>query len=433
MRNLFKFLITSAFVFFSLFFYSASYAVTTTPSTKSSTTTEGKGVLVASIDIENAKIVFQDGKTFKISFTMKNGEGTQTGVKYGVKLFSDDKNQSLVDEKVYDESLTLTPNSSISREITYTPPANLSGNFVLILNSKNTSNFPFAFSVLGKIKITASIKGVQIMPETCFLELDGDKNAKHYPVTQILEISEDQSIRLTCTVINNDSKPYSLKPLFNTKYSGSYGENAPQSGGDDKEVTFAKGEKKSITVALPKGDIAKSYNLKVSLTDGIYNSNEVSLEYLIKGLSATIQNVSLDKNFYKAGEKAELSIIWFGSGFEDYLSPGVSVTTSILNNKGWECSPQKTEEIVKDMTNPVTKLTVDIKNRCEDPHLKIALTDKNGTVLDQKEFTFKSSMKEDEKSLSMLSTKSAIMIVIGLIIIAALGVYLSKKKKINNI
>lgn len=425
--NLSKSFFASLFIFLSLFLYTVSDAA----QASQNDLPKVEGVLVASVDIKNAKIVFQDGKTFKISFTLKNGEGLQTEVKYGVKLFSDEKNPYLADEKVYDESLTLHPNTTISREVTYTPPSGLSGSYVILLDSKNESGFPFANFVIGKVKLTASTKGVKILPESCYLKIVEDKNTKQYAVTENVEINSDESLSLTCTALNDSALSLSVNPFFDTRYFGSYGEHAPQTAPENETITFAKGEKKTFSIMLPKGDIAKNYNLKVSLSDGENVSNAVSVNYIIRGLSATIQQISLDKDYYRTSENAELSLVWFGSGMAPGTGSNVSLTTSITNKKGRECIDPNTQTIVRDISSPVNKISFPIKSTCEDPLVKVALSDNSGNVLDQKEFTFK-TIKIPKSYGETQGRKYIIPIIIALVVIAGVSIYIKRKKKINS-
>ena len=427
--NLFKSSILGSLVFLSLFFYTVSNAA---PKSED-TLPIAKGVLVASVDIKNAKIVFQDGKNFKISFTIANGEGIQAGVKYGIKLFPDGTNPYLADEKVYDESLTLQPNSSVSREVTYTPPTNLSGSYIILLESKNESGFPFGNFVVGTIKLTASTKGVQILPGSCTVKISTDKDGKQYAITKTIEINPEESLSLTCTAINNSPTPVSVNPIFDTKYSSSYGEHAPQTPVDNEVIKFEKNQKRNFTINLPKGDIAKPYNLKVTLSDGENISNEVSVNYIIRGLSATIQQVSLDKDYYRVGEKAELSLVWFGSGMGDGTGSNVSLNTSITNKKGRECIEPNTQIIVRDISNPANKLSFPVKTTCEDPLVKVVISDREGNVLDQKEFQFKTLKIPKSNVSNALNHKYIIPGVIALIIIAGIGIYMNRKKKINSV
>lgn len=428
--NIFKFSLSSFIIILCVFF--SQFVSAATEKVSQPVVNKAPGVLVASVNIKNAKIVFQDGKSFKISFTLTNGEGIQTGVKYGVKLFTDDKNQSLVDEKVYDETLSLNENSSVSREFTYTPPAILNGNFVILLESKNESNFPFASYVVGKIKLTSSIKWVQLEPDTCYTQISGDKINKHYSTFELPEISSDQSLNINCVAINNSDDAISVTPTFDTRYSGSFGQYAPQSDVAQNLISFKKGEKKNISIEVPKGDMPKPYSVKLSLTDGEKSSNAISFGYIIKGISATIQKASLDKDYYKTGESAELSLVWFSAGLFNNKPPKIIVDTTIENSRGWQCADANRQTISKDPSKPVDKIILAIKNTCDDPHVKISLTGQDGKVLDQKEFAFKTSKPRTNETGTVNKKYLAVSIAV-LIIIAGFGIYTSRKKKINNV
>lgn len=91
-----------------------------------------EAILLATVNIESPKIISQERDIIKISFNLSNREGLQTGVKYGVKLLKEVKNgdkviKYVVNEKIYDESLTLNPNTKTPVEITYEAPTYLSG------------------------------------------------------------------------------------------------------------------------------------------------------------------------------------------------------------------------------------------------------------------------------------------------------------------
>ena len=84
--HLFKFkssLIVLALVI-SIIFSSVSYDLES-PASKPSADIVSKGsTIVADVNIDNYKITSQNKNTFVIGFTLSNGAGLQTGIKYGV-------------------------------------------------------------------------------------------------------------------------------------------------------------------------------------------------------------------------------------------------------------------------------------------------------------------------------------------------------------
>jgi hypothetical protein len=127
-----------------------------------------KAVLVSTVNIQDTKIKEQVNNIFQISFNISNKQGLQSGVKYGVQLVSGDNNQTVVDEKIYDEVLTVAPNTTINKSIVYSAPENISGNYRLLVIVTNSSGFPFGVTSAGKVTLSASSKAVYISPESCF-------------------------------------------------------------------------------------------------------------------------------------------------------------------------------------------------------------------------------------------------------------------------
>jgi hypothetical protein len=91
-----------------------------------------------------------------------------------------------------------------------------------------------------------------------------------------------------------------------------------------------------------------------------------------------------------------------------------------------------TQDVVKEKNEPVNKISIPIKNTCDDPHIKISISDAGGTVLDQKEFTFKTN-KAKNKTTSIVNNKYVIGSIIVFVLIAIFGLYMNRKKKINSV
>lgn len=434
--NLFKFSLLGLFLSLSLILPSATFAATPVPEVKTTTNTqsETKSTLVATVNIEDARIMSQDGNTFNIAFTLTNKEGLQTGVKYGVQLVADGA-KYISDEKVYDESITLNENSNVKKEIIYIAPSYLSGSYTLYLVSNNESSFPFGVASLGKAKLTATTKSLQIMNDSCYLQVKEEKAQTHYTLVQSVDIAPYETLKLTCTAINNTAATLSMVPYFETRYFSSFGKIATQNGGDYSAISFAKGEKKSFTISLPKGSIPQFYNMKVSLMNSTLSSNSVTAHYVVRGVSASVQKLSLDKDSYDIGDKGELAIIWQASsgnftrsGVKSSTIPVVNLKAVITNKSGKECADPIKEVLKRDFRDPQTKISFDIQSKCTDPKVSTTLTDDQDNVLDQKEFTFQSASGHEAKPMT---TKSIIIIAAALLAVLGLGIYM-KKKSLNN-
>lgn len=275
--KLFKSFLFSFFVISLIFSFNAVSALD-----EVKTRAEPSQIPLAEVNITNTKITSNDKNIYNISFTLTNGKGMQTGVKYGVSLYSlNEKGEPavLVDEKVYGELLSMQADSSIEKSIVYNAPTILDGDYILALSSQNESGFPFGVVLVDKIKLVSSTKGVRILPETCVTKIE----PKTDNTSSFLVLGPDDTLRLTCTAVNSDGIPVSVLPYFETNYRSSYGGVATTKGGDTKPITFNKLEKKTFSVVLPKGDKSQVYYVKMMLKNGEAYSNSISAIYTIEG------------------------------------------------------------------------------------------------------------------------------------------------------
>ncbi|MFA6386616.1 MAG: hypothetical protein WCW04_02505 [Candidatus Paceibacterota bacterium] len=300
--NLFKFSSIS-FLFLFCFLVTPVFAVETPPASNV--------VVLATVNIQNAKIVSQKENDFNISFNISNREGTQSGVKYGVELLNTDpKNQYIADEKVYPDSLTLTPGAIFSKAFIYQAPAILSGTYNLFLMSKNENGLMLGRMLLGKVTMKAIGEELLILPASCYLQVVGEKDSPHYTLSQRVEITKTEALSMTCSVLNSKNKSLTVKPVFETLYQSVYGTIAPQTGGSTDTITIKSAETKSFTITLPTVSNPQVYNVGVKLAEGVVTSNTINATYILSGPQATILNLTIDKNSYKKGETAKLSFAY---------------------------------------------------------------------------------------------------------------------------
>ncbi len=429
-----KYFIIGILIFALSISYGQVYAQTPPNTSSIANVKPTNGVLVASVNLTNAKIILQDKNTFKIYFEISNGAGLQTGVKYGLQLISNGPgSQYIADEKVYDESLNLGENSITVKNITYTAPENLNGSYTLMLSVKNASNFPFAIASLGEVKLSATEKGVYIDPASCYLSIQNAKDSKHYTLTQGIDISSDQNLALNCNVKNETNNQVSLTPFFENRPGGAYGDVASQTGGDYSTINFSQNESKNISVILSKGSAPKFYDTKFMLTGNVHNSNSIFLNYNLKGASATIYKLSLDKDYYNSGDQAKVSLLWFTTPSGTLEVDGKTMNTTTfatvalsVKSGDEKCSDEVINPLTRNLNSPVTEIAVPIKSSCQDPTVIAIARDSKGNILDQKEFTFKT---KNPGSKQVFSTNAIIVLFIILIIIALL--FHPKSRKIN--
>lgn len=405
------------------------------------TATPKGGVVLATVNITDAKIVSQKGNAFEISFRIGNRIGIQTGVKYGVELVaSTETSQTVVDQKVYPETLTLGENSSIQKTITYTAPDNVSGTYKLFLTSKDESAFPFALAFVGDVKLAASNKSVAIDPASCYLQVAGERDGHRFGLIQGVDITDNEHLVLTCVAINSAPTKVTATPSYETRYRSVYGDIVSQVGGDTTPLSFNPGEKKSFSLTLPKATKPQAYNVSVSLVVNGVASNAVSAHYIMNGSSATVQTLSLNKNSYAKGDTAMVTFVWapsadaFPNARIEKASPSaVTAHITIADAAGAACATPVDETLPGSARMVIPIL---ITKDCVGSQASLALSDAKGTVLAERKLTMLPSteygMPGDATSASPITTSTAMSIALIVLIIIGGTVYLIRKSSDMN-
>jgi len=391
-------------------------------------------MVVATVNIENAKVVSQVDNNFKISFDLTNREGLQSGVKYGVELIGDGvKGQYTADQKIYTDNVTLYENSSVHKEISYVAPANLSGSYTIWISSKNSSGFPFGIAFVEKVILKESVKGLNINTDSCYLSIKEIKDGKIYNLNQGVDITKEENLILVCKVVNTSDKEISATPSFETTTRTTYGDIVDATGGDIKPLIFKAGEERTIDITLPKAENPQAYDIKMSLKSSDIVSNTVIIHYVLSGISATIQNISLDKDYYQKGDVANISFVWTPSA-DDFTGSRTKtskvnpvVLAEIRNSQGELCAESLNQSILEN-SNPKIIIPVTITSLCKNPQVSLSLTDSSGNVLSKQNFGIES--KPTSKNINYTYyIILAIIIFVILIIVLIIKIKNNKKQK----
>ena len=391
-------------------------------------TGQGQSVLLAKVNIRDIKILLQEKNYLEMSFSLSNEMGVQNGVKYGVQLVEQtDKGSFVVDEKVYDESLTLAENSTVTKKISYVAPAILNGTYKIFLVSKNESGFSFAYNYAGILKLSGSVKGVEISPESCTVSIIGDKTNTQYKLGQQVNILPTQDLNLVCTAVNGFDKTVESTPVFATTDKTVYGKSISVSEKKLASVILKAKESKSFSVIIPKATTPNLYYVNMSLNSGDISSNSVGTQYIIRGNMATIENLSLDKDSYRYLDTAKLSLVW------NYLAADSSATNNsvifnavITDGENKECANPYTKTLVQDFANPKIEIPISINKTCYNPTVLVTLKDASGNTLDEKSFKTETVSNKTESANSYIY-----YIVIAIVLLLIVGYVVYKKKKGN--
>ncbi len=383
---------------------------------------------IATVNIQDSKILSQDKNVFNIYFKLTNREGVQTGIKYGVSLLSESKGKkTVVDEKVYDESFALLDNDSVVKNIQYIAPQQLEGNYSIVISISNSSGFPFAFSPGLKTSLKSTLKGVYLIPDSC-------QTALGY-VSSISKTSNQafvfpkQNINIECSAINTSSSQVVVTPVTQTYYRSIYGAPAIEEQ-QSSAITFGSKETKKININVVAPEKPQAYTSKISLMMGDQLSNTLSLGYVVRGSSATIQNISLDKDIYKKDDIARISVVWSGSadvGIEQ--APGgwsLVVSTKMKDSSGLSCAKIADQTITLDSFNGLTEIPVSISFKCDTPSVSVSISDQNGQELAQRNYSSKGG---DVPMGKVFNKKFSTLVAILILLILAFAIYKKFKNK----
>jgi hypothetical protein len=427
-------------ILMALSFFGASYA-----SAQENAPGDSSLITLATVNIYKAKVVSQKDNNLAIAFDISNGEGIQPGVRYSVVLVSGEgNNQTVSDEKVYAEKLVLGSNETVHKEIAYTAPGYLKGDFNVWVLSDNDKGLPLTQGLAGKITLNGSGQFVNILPSSCFLKIEGEINKK-YTLTQGVDVAPAENLILVCNVQNNFSNLVTATPNFNTFYRVTSGDLVASA----KQASFslAAGEKKTLEFSIPKASKPQAYDATLSLLDdkNAAISNNVTVHYVLQGNSATIQNLNLDKDSYIQGESAQVTFSWSGradsfSGSrqrQNDLSLANNTVALTISSGSSACSDVFKQELTYDnMVN--VALAVPIKTDCPDPKVSFILQDKDNNVLDKADYSLndeKDGMLAPQTTASSnsnaLKRNSIILVVILLAI--SLALILVYKKRRNSV
>lgn len=352
---------------------------------------ETKTVTVATVNIYNAALINQSPNgELTIVFDLNNREGIQSNIKYAVNLIQEAKDKSiLMDQQVYDEEITLGQNETKQKKIIYAPPYFLNGTYKLMVEARNSDGLILGLADAGTVLLSGSGQNVIIYQDSCYLTIDGDKENKHYTLTQGVDLKPEENISLNCQIENNTQKDINVTPNFTTFHRSTFGKQLDRQTA--QQISLAKGEKTLKTFPIPKQTTPQAYDTTFSLNDESSNpiSEKITAHYVIAGQSASIQNVQFDKNSYNQGETAKLSFFYSGSASNfpnarnNQQKETLNVEINIQDQDNKTCAPIFKKELAQEAFKT---FDIAMTQNCTNPTAQVMIKDKDGKVLAQNSF-----------------------------------------------
>lgn len=393
---------------------------------------DASGVVVATVNIYNAKIVAQDGRDLTVSFDLYNRKGVQPQVRYAIQLQKVSGNaRYAIAQKVYDETLTLREDQTVGRTVDFVVPSYIVGEYDVVVLAMNEQSLPFGINIAGTISFASGEQFVEIAAETCALTIG--EAAEKYTIIQGVDVDADETLTLRCSASSNFDRSISVTPVFTRHYRSSLGEKLDVVPLVREPISFSAGQKKDIALRIPLTKEPQAYDTIVSFVDenGDLVSNDIAVHYVIRGKSATAQSVLFDKDSYKVGERASIQIFWsaaadaFGESRVEGTDVGaVQMRVDILDASGAACAAPYEKNVTR--KDSIILADVAIEKDCVNPSAKISITDSEGETLTRATFTVNPEKKKaaDRVMESVGMRKSTSFIVIAIITIVALGAIL---------
>jgi len=339
-------------------------------------------------------------------------------------------------KKITKKNIQLKDDQIIKDEIEYTAPDYLKGDYELWLFAKNDNSLSLALFDLGKVTLNGSGQYLQIANDSCYFTV-GDE-AEKYGVRQGVDVKADEKLTLHCDAINDFDSEVSVTPEVKTFERSSFGKEMSSENNSRDEIKFNSKERKSFAIDMPLPSNPQAYEVRVRFVNDQkeFISNEADVHYVLSGLSATIQNISLDKKYYQVGDKAKISFFWsgsadsfFGSRLGNDNEAKYFVDLSIQNNKGKKCADDIYEELNKEKVNPEIEFA--IKTDCQSPTILAKIKDADGNVLDENRLEIQGAQVMENQSEKNITDemKEIIIILSVFVVIATLLIVIFRKAK----
>ena len=390
-------------------------------------------IVLADVDIVNIEIKEQNGHEFKIAFDIINNRNVpEAQVMYAVDLNATEQSEEdenvfytmSIDNKAYPEQLALGANETIHKEISYIAPSAFSGEFMLGMNSAKINGLPLAVNPGVSITLDNLGSGVEIIKKTCLVYVNDEKEG--YGLDHGVDINkESESLKVYCDIKNNFSEVQKFIPKFVTKERTSFGNKVNER--NLEELELVGGEVRNMSFDIPLAEEPQAYNAELTFyLNDVAVSNTVAAHYVIQGESATVQNIQLDKDYYKKGDIATMKFLFAGQvdaffearsleSIEKYQPKNYNFTIILTNNESETCA--KDEGSFNESEGGLITKKINIFNNCEDPQAKITLLSSDGKILNEDTFKFESAKTikagEKDKKFNLGSMAALIVLVLA--------------------
>jgi hypothetical protein len=371
---------------------------------------DSEPALLATTNVEHVDVVEQDGHTLVISFSISNREIVQPEIIYAVNLIQDDEEGNpitIVDQEVYyDDPIYIGENTTVDRGVVYTAPDYIFGTYRVEIEVRNTEGFPLgAASPNDTISFEdRAVPHVFFTDVMCHLSVLGEDEGVVYTLYEGVDVSPDETLQITCDTESNFNEEVTLIPVFETHHRTMFGIMVGEWRGEG--VLFKTGEQTTFTLDVPLVEDPQAYDAMLSFenAEGVRVSPGVAAHYVLRGESATIQQLALNKTSYEKGDVAVLRFYWTGStdefavrqSQENQISKPM-LRVAVSDGEGNVCSDNVLHELDEEEQagQEMIEITI-LSDICDDPVVAAEIINVEEKVVTQAVRSFVSEMQEDE-------------------------------------
>jgi hypothetical protein len=381
----------------------------------------------------------------KIQCNISNKFGAQGDIKYGIQLVrKNGQVTEIIDTKVYDETLSLFNGQTITKSIDYVPPSYLQGDYQLRGVLRTSGGLMLSSIFIGVVQLRAlNSQHLNIEKTSCSFVVNSEAPLSIYSAKNTLQANQKDSLEVVCDVSSYANEEIIAIPKVFTYERTVFGDVVAGSKNlknIQSQIVYSKKESKKINFTLP-GDLKpQMYEAVLTLNDtnGRIISNTITIPYLINGEGASIENIILDKSYYKKRDSAEVAVFFkvFSSILEkntskntkDFLVSKESIkkiTLFITDKAGNICSEEKRFAVKSGSRSFFEKYKLTIIEECLNPKVTVTIKDESGIVFAQKTISVTSENMSDKSKIN----NKALFIIFSIFFALGVSFFVIKKYK----
>ena len=358
-------------------------------------------VLVADTSLQDCSYKYSD-KIFLIKCIADNGDKPQGSIQFSLTLRNDNNSFTTL----LGNPFSLNSKEKRTLEYKIDLPDYLNGKYVVSPSLTNQDSLLLSSPNVGEVEITNNNPIASIDLNSCYIQVVGS-STKYTPLTYGIDVDKDkESLTGSCKITSTYNKSITLTPTWETRLRSPTGpivENNSKSI-NNPSITLNANETKEFTLTLPLATYPQAFDSILTLNyEGDKKTNSIPFHYVIRGPSATIQNVLLNKSSYKKGDIANVEIIWSGSADNNPQARGVAtdekasefiITIKDKDNKN--CSDPTS--VKADKNKVINTFKIKITRDCIDPKNIIDLKNNNGKTITKREIVLTTQNTTDRDS-----------------------------------